>query len=222
MCAAACSAKRIISTAPIAKFGAISTFACGRPSAGRACASGAGSKPVVPITTCTPGAHAGQRVSERGVRAREVDDDVGAPAQHRSVERAICRAAGRRARPAPCPRRPSTASQTVWPMRPAAPATATRITARPRDARLRLDAARARAARSRRGNSPRPGRRPRRTGAPARTARAASSRTCSSVTASIRSIISSTERIGMLVQDRGAEAAHARARRLQRRAPRGP
>jgi hypothetical protein len=36
MCLAASAAKRIISTAPIAKFGAISTFAFGRPSAGRA------------------------------------------------------------------------------------------------------------------------------------------------------------------------------------------
>ncbi len=38
------------------------------------------------------------------------------------------RAPGRRARPAPCPSAPSTASQTVCPIRPAAPETATSIT----------------------------------------------------------------------------------------------
>ena len=59
MCRAASAAKRIIRTAPIAKFGAISTFARAgasgvRPAGRSSSSSGSSAKPVVPMTTCTP------------------------------------------------------------------------------------------------------------------------------------------------------------------------
>jgi hypothetical protein len=47
-CRAACSANRINSTAPIAKFGATTT------PTGASFQAGSISKPVVPTTTCTP------------------------------------------------------------------------------------------------------------------------------------------------------------------------
>ena len=55
MCRAASAAKRIISTAPIAKFGAMITFARGTPLPASCLAQRRErSNPVVPITTCTP------------------------------------------------------------------------------------------------------------------------------------------------------------------------
>src|SRR5687767_15540709 len=53
MCAAASAAKRIISTAPIAKFGTTSTFAP-PPAPAAASRSGSWSNPVVPTTAWTP------------------------------------------------------------------------------------------------------------------------------------------------------------------------
>ena len=74
MCCEASAAKRIISTALIAKFGAKNDVGVRRAAA--AC-SPSRSKPEVPITTCTPAARHSQRVVQRRVGPREVDDDVG-------------------------------------------------------------------------------------------------------------------------------------------------
>ena len=73
MCREASAAKRIISTAPIAKFGAMKTLAPRRVAPARA-----GSKPVVPIddVDARPRRQASAFASAvSGVR--EVDDDVG-------------------------------------------------------------------------------------------------------------------------------------------------
>ncbi len=106
MCLAASAAKRIISTAPIAKFGATSTFARG-PSPSRAASAAARSacrsKPVVPTTACTPARRHASAFCERRVRAREVDDHVGVAAARRPARPP---AAGRRGRSAACPLRP--------------------------------------------------------------------------------------------------------------------
>ena len=83
-------------------------------------------RPVVPTTPCTPASRHSARVRERGVRAREVDDHVGVA---RARPASAMPSAGPPARRAPCRRRPRPRSQTVCPIRPAAPETATLITA---------------------------------------------------------------------------------------------
>ena len=59
MCRAAAVANCIISTAPIAKFGAMKMFALASDRSD----SSPGSKPVVPITTCTPAATASRALA---------------------------------------------------------------------------------------------------------------------------------------------------------------
>ena len=86
MCFDASAAKRIMSTAPIAKFGQKRTFA---PVEARAAAST--SQPLVPTTACTPAATAARTLSSAGVGLREVDEHVGV-AEHvgdRGVERGV-------------------------------------------------------------------------------------------------------------------------------------
>ena len=102
---------------------------------------------------------------------------------------------------------PSTASQTVAPMRPAAPDTATLITPPP--------ARRAHRLRPRCGSSPRRRRCRRPTAAPGRRARGASSATSSALTASTRASISSSESSGRSMQDRPRAARHSRRGRLE-------
>src|SRR3954449_13162030 len=114
----ACAAKRIISTAPIAKFGATKTLP---PPLSPA--SSAGSQPVVPTTACTP-----PRTHARAF-AEAVSGTVKSTTTSQSPRISVSStpSAGS-ARPASAmSSAPSTASHTVWPMRPAAPATPTRI-----------------------------------------------------------------------------------------------
>ena len=73
MCLAASAANCIISTAPIAKFGATNTLA----PAPRRSSSAPASKPVVPITTWTPAATASWALATAVVGDREVDQHVG-------------------------------------------------------------------------------------------------------------------------------------------------
>ena len=89
MCCDASAANFIMSTAEIAKFGAKKTFAAvgGRAGGNRSLAAARGRSPLVPMTTCTPGRDALQRVAQSGVRPREVDDDVGV-AEHLRERRA--------------------------------------------------------------------------------------------------------------------------------------
>ncbi len=127
---AASAAKRIISTAPIAKFGAISTLARGRPSAGRAtdrrsASSDAGSNPVVPTTTCTP-ARTQLSALSKAVSGRVKSTTTSAPGRTSS---SVVSSNGSARPTSSMSSAPSTAAQTVSPMRPAAPATATRIIA---------------------------------------------------------------------------------------------
>ena len=153
----ASAAKRIMSTAPIAKLGATNAFAPAsrgrRPQAVEVEARGADHD-----------VHAGgQRragVRQRGVGLREVDEHVGAARARRPPS---CRAAGRRGRSSSMPSAPSTAAHTACPMRPAAPATATRI--------MRRRSRPGRRRRRRRGRPARPARCRPPTGAPASTAR---------------------------------------------------
>ena len=74
-CAAASAAKRIISTAPRAKFGAWNT---GRPAARARSPTSLRSAPLVPTTHGTPAATARVDVCDHRVRAGEVDHRVGA------------------------------------------------------------------------------------------------------------------------------------------------
>src|SRR4051812_19203594 len=114
----ACAAKRIISTAPIAKFGATKTLPP-PPSP----ASSAGSQPVVPTTACTPA-----RTQARAF-AEAVPGTVKSTttSQSRRISASSTPSAGSARPVSAMSSAPSTASQTVCPMRPAAPATPTRM-----------------------------------------------------------------------------------------------
>ena len=90
--AAASAAKRIISTAPMAKFGAMKTLPAARAAAAR---SGSGSKPVVPMTTWTPAARHSSALA-CAVAGCVKSTTTSALAQAR--RRASCRAPGRRGR----------------------------------------------------------------------------------------------------------------------------
>ena len=96
-------ATSIISTAPIAKFGATKRLALPTPS------SSEKSAPVVPITQCTPASRQCARCASAVSGVREVDDDVGV-AEHvgeRDVERGSARPTSAMSSA------PSTAAQTV-------------------------------------------------------------------------------------------------------------
>ena len=69
MCLAASAAKRIISTAPIAKLGATIALAAGRPSRGASLPQRRRVKARGADHHVHAGAQAGQRVAEGGVRA---------------------------------------------------------------------------------------------------------------------------------------------------------
>ena len=100
-------------------------------------------KPVVPITTWTPAARRLARVGDRLVGLGEVDEDVGV-GEH--VGHGVPSAGSARP-PSSRSSAASTAAQTVWPIRPAAPATATESAQRRPPRR--------RAGRARRGRPPR-------------------------------------------------------------------
>ena len=72
--AAASAARRIISTAPIAKFGAKKTA---KPRSRPRASTGARSAPLVPTTHGTPASSARSNVADDHVRRREVDRRVG-------------------------------------------------------------------------------------------------------------------------------------------------
>ncbi len=75
-CGAHNSASRIMSTAPIAKFGAMTAFACALSNSSENSASSSSLKPVVPTTACTPfSAHHRKFVAGR-FGDREVDRDL--------------------------------------------------------------------------------------------------------------------------------------------------
>ena len=95
-----------------------------------------------------------------------------------------------------------------WPIRPAAPETATRITPRRRSSGF--------TARPRARTRPRSRRRPRPTSARGRTARAPAPCTSSEPTASTAASISSRDSSGTPVSTPAAEPVHARQRGLQR------
>ena len=117
MCRAAWTANCIISTAPIAKFGAMNMFAPVTPS------SSAGSNPVVPITTCTPAAMASRALA---TALAGTVKSTSTSASFRTSASGVSSAGS--ARPVnSMSSAPSTARHTVCPIRPAAPATATRI-----------------------------------------------------------------------------------------------
>ena len=125
MCRDASAAKRIISTAPIAKFGATNALARRAPRRPRAaprgrsrwCRSRRARRRRAP-SRALPSAWSGR------VKSTTTSASSSTSAERRA-ERRI--GAARRARG---PRRASTAAHTAWPMRPAAPATATRVTPR--------------------------------------------------------------------------------------------
>ena len=120
MCRDASAAKRIISTAPIAKLGATNAFALARRGLAR---SAVEVEARVPITTCTPAASAARALSS-AVSGRVKSTTTSAAVEHVG-DRATPRAGSAR----PVSSRSSaasTAAHTVCPMRPAAPATAPR------------------------------------------------------------------------------------------------
>ncbi len=117
----ASAAKRIMSTALIAKFGATKTFAAGRGSMSR---SGARSKPVVPITMCTPACRQASALASAVSGRVKSTTTSASPSSCASVV-----PSSGSARPASrMSSAPSTAATTACPIRPAAPATTTRIT----------------------------------------------------------------------------------------------
>src|SRR5919107_610130 len=122
-CRAASTANCIISTAPIAKFGAKNTLP---PPASSL--SSEGSQPLVPTTACTP-ARTHARAFSSAVSGR-VKSTTTSTSPRMSASATPSAGSARPARTMSSA--PSTASQTVWPIRPAAPATPTRITPRPR------------------------------------------------------------------------------------------
>src|ERR1700733_2603652 len=119
MCRAAWTANCIISTAPIAKLGAINTLALPAFRSSRSC----GSKPVVPITTWTPASTASRALATALVG---IVKSTSTSASLRTSASGVFSAGS--ARPvSSMSGAASTARQTVWPIRPAAPATATRM-----------------------------------------------------------------------------------------------
>ena len=72
----ASAAKRIIRTAPTAKFGAITRFAGPDSASPRSPATCSSLRPVVPTTAWTPASRAPRGVAEDGLGLGEVDDDV--------------------------------------------------------------------------------------------------------------------------------------------------
>ena len=166
----------------MAKLGATKTLA--RRGWGPISRSGAGSQPVVPIDGVHAGPHAGQRVVERGVGRREVDDDVAVAEDvgQRDAQLRI-RAAGR----APCRRRPRPPRRR---RRPRAPRR------RPRRRGSCREGLRDRLQR-RRGRPTRRRRCPRRSGARAPAARRPARRGRRASTASMRASTSSTLSSGM-------------------------
>ena len=195
MCRDASAAKRIISTAPIAKFGREEDVRAGRAELRSALDVPAG-RPDDGVDAGRDGTRSA--LSSAGVGLREVDEDVGV-AEHVGERR--CRARGRRGRSAPGRRRPRPRAQTVCPIRPAAPATATRISSR---AHARPRAELAPAARARAGTRPRRRRSP----AALRRSGANSSR------ASVDDVV---ERDGVDALDDLVDASAAAARRAPRR-----
>ena len=116
----ASAAKRISRTAPIAKFGATKAFA---GDASATLRSASMSNPVVPTTTWRPAASAVRALSS-AVSGRVKSTTTSQPS---STSSSGTPSAGS-ARPVSSrSSAPSTAAQTASPIRPAAPATATRI-----------------------------------------------------------------------------------------------
>ena len=129
MCSATIAAARIISTAPIAKFGATKRFA-GRPvpAAGAArSASGARSAPEVPTTQCTPAASASATFA--ATVSGCVKSTMTSASPRTSASATSSTGSARAA--SSIPSASSTARQVVSPILPAAPATTTLIGAPP-------------------------------------------------------------------------------------------
>jgi hypothetical protein len=120
MCLDASAAKRIISTAPIAKFGATKALASDPSAASR---SASRSKPVVPITTCRPAASTVRALSS-AVSGRVKSTTTSQPPR---TSGSGVPSAGSALPASSSPSAASTAAHTAWPIRPAAPATATRV-----------------------------------------------------------------------------------------------
>src|ERR1700733_3981041 len=119
MCRAACAANSIINTAPIAKFGAMNTLALAVFRSSRSW----GLKPVVPITTWTPASTASRALATALVG---IVKSTSTSAPSRTSASDVFSAGS--ARPvSSMSGADSTARHTVWPIRPAAPATATRM-----------------------------------------------------------------------------------------------
>ena len=152
MCSAAWRANCIISTAPIAKFGATNRLALPTPR------SSSNEAPVVPITQCTPASRQARAFSSAASGWLKSTTTSASPSTSAS-ETPSCGIGA--ARPATCRSAPSTAEHTVCPMRPAAPETATLITPRVRRSPSPAPS----------GRCPRPHRRP-----PPRATRAATAR----------------------------------------------
>jgi hypothetical protein len=138
---AASSANRIMSTAPIAKLGAITAFAVPLPNRSRKWSRSSSENPVVPTTACTPlSAHHSRlpRAASITVKSTATSAPVSASA---AAVRATCTPLA--ATPSCCRSMPAwygstaatssssgsaaTAPHTVEPMRPPAPKTPTRI-----------------------------------------------------------------------------------------------
>src|SRR5215212_3493406 len=129
MCGATWRAICIIRTAPIAKLGATNTFAPSAPALSMSDRSASRSKPVVPTTKWTPARTQSRTFS--GAASGVVKSTItsafpsASPTGFPSVRSALATSSR--------PSASSTASQTVAPMRPAAPDTTTRITEPPSD-----------------------------------------------------------------------------------------
>jgi hypothetical protein len=126
----ACSANRCINTAPIAKFAAKKT-----PTSRWSAHAASGSKPVVPVTTCTPCAthqemFAGATSDLVNSTATSAPASVSASSEPvRVTPSTTCPAwDGSTATTSSSPASAATARQTSRPIRPAAPTTPTRIT----------------------------------------------------------------------------------------------
>ena len=137
---AAISAKRIINTAPIAKFAAINALADEASKAPLKLAKSSSLNPVVPTTQWTPfSAHHSrlERAAERTVKSTTTSAPAsssacGEPAMTRSAPGKnspidLPEAAGSIAATSSNPSASITALQTAWPIRPAAPNTPTRV-----------------------------------------------------------------------------------------------
>ena len=80
MCRDASAAKRIISTAPTAKFGAITALAGPASASARSSPSWASLSPVVPTTTCTPASRQARALAKTVSGPGEVDRTCASPA----------------------------------------------------------------------------------------------------------------------------------------------